>query len=84
MFRVPKEVSGFNGSLQYVDSCPNSLVPGMAFCDQHCLAANEKGIPTGLRAFLQHCGVKCKGNKKSAAIVASYSVGFHFPPLRHG
>ena len=54
MYRVPKEVSGFHGHLKYVDSCPNSPKVGMAFCDEHCHAAKEKGWPTELRAFLHH------------------------------
>ena len=33
MYRVPKEITGFEGNLKYVDSCPNSPMHGMAFCE---------------------------------------------------
>lgn len=42
MFKVPKEVTGFHGALEYVDSCPHQPVPQMAFCREHCKLANEK------------------------------------------
>ena len=54
MYSVPKEVSGFSGALQYVDSCPNEPSAGMAFCDEHCKAADEEGIPCRLREFLRY------------------------------
>ena len=44
MFRVPKEVSGFDGALQYADSCPNQPIAGMAFCKKHCKMARSQGI----------------------------------------
>ena len=57
MYRVPKEISGFDGALKYVDSCPNQPVAGMAFCEHHCSVATAKNIPCPLREFLQHIGV---------------------------
>ena len=62
MYRVPKEVSGFDGKLGYVDTCPNSPLPGKAFCSHHCSLAEREGKPTGLRQFLRFCGVKLRGN----------------------
>ena len=51
MWRVPSEVSGFEGKLKYVDSCPNEPQPNKAFCHQHCEEAAAKGIPSGLKEF---------------------------------
>ena len=53
MYRVSKEVSGFDGALQYVDSCPNEPAVGMAFCEKYCKAAEDK-IPIRLREFLRY------------------------------
>ena len=52
-YRVTKEISGFNGSLQYVDSCPNEPAAGMAFCGEHCEDARKKSIPCKLKDFLK-------------------------------
>ena len=49
MYCVPKEVFGFDGALQYVDSCPNEPAVGMAFREKHCKAAEEDKIPIRLR-----------------------------------
>ena len=52
MWKVPSQVSGFNGQLKYVDSCPNEPVPAKAFCYQHCSEEAEKqGIPTNLHEY---------------------------------
>ena len=53
MYRVPKEMSGFDGALQYVDSCPNEPTTGMAFCGELCQDAWKKGIPCTLQEFLK-------------------------------
>ena len=58
MYRVPKEVAGFEGKLSYVDTCPNGPLPGKAFCAHHCRLAEREGTPTGLRDFLRFCGIK--------------------------
>ena len=62
MYRVPKQISGFDGALKYVDSCPNQPAPWMAFCEHHCSVATTKGVPCPLREFLQHIGVNHDGN----------------------
>ena len=54
MYDVPKEVSGFDGELQYVSSCPNQPAFEMAFCDEHCKVASAQGIPCGLREFRKY------------------------------
>lgn len=54
MFRVEKEISGFTGALNYVDSCPNQPVPRMAFCEKHCVVAKQDNIPCGLHEFLRY------------------------------
>ena len=59
MFSVPKEISGFEGALKYVDSCPNQPAVGMAFCEEHCRAADKQGIPCGLQEFRKY---SIKGN----------------------
>lgn len=51
MWKVPSEVSGFNGQLKYVDCCPNEPVPAKAFCYQHCEEAEKQGIPTSLHKY---------------------------------
>ena len=58
MYRVPKEIAGFEGKLSYVDTCPNGPLPGKAFCAHHCCLTEQEGKPTGLRDFLHFCGVK--------------------------
>ena len=35
---------GLRGRLKYVDTCPNSPVHGMAFCESHCHQAQAKDI----------------------------------------
>ena len=53
MYRVPKEMSGFDGALQYVDSCPNEPATGMAFCGELCQDAGKKEFSLeGLCTFL--------------------------------
>ena len=51
MWRVPMEVQGFNGCLQYVDSCPNEPQPGQTLCSQHCEVAASNGVPTLLKEY---------------------------------
>ena len=58
MFKVKKEISGFDGALQYVDSCPNSPVTAMAFCTEHCQKAQDLGIPCKLKDFLCYSKVR--------------------------
>ena len=53
MFNVPKEIQAFCGELQYVDTCPNSPLIGMAFCQEHCEIMQARNIPIKLREFLQ-------------------------------
>ena len=57
MYKVPKEVSGFDGALEYVDCCPNQPVPRMAFCANHCAIATERKIPCLLHEFIKHAGI---------------------------
>ena len=57
MFRVPQDVSGFDGALHYVDCCPNQPAAGMAYCEDHCQVATRKGIPCKLQ------DVRSKGTK---------------------
>lgn len=57
MYRVPKEILGFNGALKYVDSCPNQPEPHMAFCHDHCRVASVKRIPTRLKEYLKYAGI---------------------------
>ena len=52
-FKVKKEVTGFDGALKYVDSCPNQPESGMAFCTEHYKKADSLEIPTKLREFLK-------------------------------
>lgn len=54
MYRVSKEVAGFDGALKYVDSCPNQPAEGMAFCEEHCKAADAQGIPCSLKEFRKY------------------------------
>ena len=54
MYCVPKEISGFDGALQYVDSCPNQPVAGMAFCEKHCEIVSSQGIPCMLQEFQKY------------------------------
>ena len=61
MFRVPQDVSGFDGALHYVDCCPNQPAAGMAYCEDHCQVATRKGIPCKLQAKVrtyQWCSTK--------------------------
>ena len=51
MWRVPSEVSGFEGQLKYVDCCPNEPESTKAFCHQHCEEAKLQGIPTSLKEY---------------------------------
>ena len=60
MYQAPKEVCGFDGKLNYVSSCSNGPLPGKAFCLHHCAVVEKEGIPTGLREFLQFCGISHK------------------------
>ena len=61
MYHVPKEISGFNGALQYVDSCPNQPVAGMAFCEKHC------EIPCMLQEFQEY-------SRKGTYVASTYVV----------
>ena len=54
MYHVPKEISGFNGALQYVDSCPNQPIAGMAFCEKHYTIASSQGISCKLQEFQKY------------------------------
>ena len=36
--------------------CTKSPKPAHAFCEEHCVVIQEKGIPTGLRSFIKSCG----------------------------
>ena len=58
MYKVPKEVTGFDGALEYVDCCPNQPVPRMAFCTYHCAIATERKIPCLLYEFLKHADIE--------------------------
>ena len=52
MYEAPKEVVAFSKNLNYISSCPNSPVYGMAFChDEDMEAVQKMGIPTVLRVF---------------------------------
>ena len=61
MYQAPKDVSGFDRKLNYISSCSNGPLPGKAFCLHHCAVVEKEGIPTGLREFLQFCGISHKG-----------------------
>ena len=61
MYQAPKDVSGFDGKLNYISSCSNGPLPGKAFCLHHCAVVEKEGVPTGLREFLQFCGISHKG-----------------------
>ena len=63
MFDVPKEVSGFSGQLQYVDTCPNQPEFTKAFCLQHCKEAEQEGIPCDLREYTKY-KKKCNSSSK--------------------
>ena len=41
------------------DVCTEAPLYGQAFCASHCsfLKEHAPGVPTGLREFLQYCGV---------------------------
>ena len=54
MFSVPKEVQAFSGELQYVDTCPNAPVTGMAFCAEHCTVMEKHRIPCKLQDYLSY------------------------------
>ena len=54
MFDVPKEVTGFSGQLNYVNTCPNQPEPGKAFCSEHIEVCKNKNIPTDLKAHKQY------------------------------
>lgn len=58
MYPVPKGLTGFEGKLQYVDTCPNSPQVGMAFCQNHCVVAAEQGIPTQLREYRSYLAAR--------------------------
>ena len=55
MWQVPTEIQGFNGGLNYVNCCPNEPEPGKALCDKHCVEAEKRGIPCGLKDYSQYC-----------------------------
>lgn len=54
MYRVPKQVKGFSDKLNYVDTCPNSPVRGLAFCKEHSDLMESNGVPTKLKEFLEY------------------------------
>jgi hypothetical protein len=54
MYESPKEIVAFSKNLNYVNSCPNSPVFGMAFCKEHVDAMQSMGIPTVLKEFLHY------------------------------
>ena len=54
MFNSPKHVLAFKKKLDYVSTCPNSPLHGMAFCKEHCEVMKEMGIPTQLKAYLEY------------------------------
>ena len=54
MFDVPKEVTGFSGQLNYVNTCPNQPEPGKAFCSEHIEVCKDKDIPTAIKAYKQY------------------------------
>ena len=61
MYPVTAEVDGFK-SLNYPNVCTNSPASqGSAFCSEHCITAENNGVPTGLRNFLSdYCGLQIK------------------------
>lgn len=60
-FKVPMTVAGLSG-LNYPSVCTNSpcYKKGtlQAFCEIHCNVAEQQGVSSGLRDFLQYCGVQ--------------------------
>ena len=54
MWKVPKEVEAFKGSLNYVDSCPNEPLSGHALCEEHCLKANSLGVPSTIKEYIAY------------------------------
>ena len=46
--------------LNYPNVCTNSPQFGKAFCTEHVMYLNEKHpeVPTDIRGFLKHCGIK--------------------------
>lgn len=54
MFDVPKEVTGFSGQLNYVNTCPNQPEHGKAFCSEHIEVCKNIDIPTALKAYKQY------------------------------
>ena len=72
MWKVPSQVSGFNGQLKYVDSCPNEPVPAKAFCYQHREEAEKQGIPTNLHEYKPAQGrhiIIIRNNSNTTAII---------------
>lgn len=76
MYKVPKEVTGFEGALEYVDSCPNQPVPRMAFCTYHCNVAAEQKIPCLLHEFIKYAGIDhgMLTDNFSAYLCMNYSI----------
>ena len=70
MWRVPMEVSGFEGRLNYVDCCPNKPLPGQALCEEHCKAASLLNIPTTIKEFPKHS----KSNHPCSVHSAEYAI----------
>lgn len=62
MWNVPVTVDGLAREVNYPSICPLSPEKGKAFCKKHCEDACKGNIPTGLREFLRHCGIKGTGN----------------------
>ena len=57
MWRVKTPVEGFSKHLQYVDCCPNQPVPGKALCEEHCIEASAKDIPSDLKEFTSYLAI---------------------------
>ncbi len=76
----PKEVSGFDGAMKYVDSCPNQPVCGMAFCTEHCVAASSSWIPCSLRDFLRYSAWGAFRNAGSIILYRGFKYHHHTTP----
>ena len=49
MYEAPKEVVAFSKNLNYISSCPNSPVYGMAFCHEDMEAIQKNGYPNSVK-----------------------------------
>ena len=50
-YKEAKSVSGFNGSLKYVDTCPNQPANGLDICLKHCKYVNKEESLTSSGRF---------------------------------